>query len=108
VIKQVAIALGLLIGIALPSLLRAQFYNGSQMTFGKNRVQYGEFLWSYFRFDEFETYFYLNGKELAIFTAEYARIQIPRMQARLETASEKRSSLSSTTTFLTSSRAISV
>ncbi len=85
-IKQAAIALGLLIGISLPSLLRAQFYNGSQMTFGKNRVQYGEFLWSYFRFDEFETYFYLNGKELAIFTAEYARMQIPRMQARLETS----------------------
>ena len=48
---------------------RAQFYNGSQLTFGKNRVQYSSFFWSYYRFEKFDTYFYLGGKELAVYTA---------------------------------------
>ncbi len=30
----------------------AQFYNGSQQQFGKNRVQYKDFLWSSYRFPE--------------------------------------------------------
>lgn len=62
----------------------AQFYNGSQMDFGKNRVQYSNFQWTSFRFDAFETYFYLNGKELAAFTANYAREQIAEMEDRME------------------------
>ena len=62
----------------------AQFYNGSQMPFGKSRVQYGEFLWTYYRFADFDTYFYLNGKELAIYTARYAKQIQPEMEALLE------------------------
>ena len=53
------------------------------MTFGKNRVQYNDFLWTYYKFDEIDTYFYLNGKELAQYTARYARIQIPLIEAKL-------------------------
>ena len=49
----------------------AQFYNGSQLTFGKNRVQYIDRFWSYYRFENFDTYFYQQGKPLAIFTAKY-------------------------------------
>lgn len=49
----------------------AQFYNGSQLTFGKNRVQYINRFWSYYRFENFDTYFYQQGKPLAIFTAKY-------------------------------------
>jgi len=42
------------------------------MTFGKNRVQYTEEkIWSYFRFSKYDTYFYQNGRELAINTALY-------------------------------------
>lgn len=49
----------------------AQFYNGSQLSFGKNRVQYIDRFWSYYRFETFDTYFYQQGKPLAIFTAKY-------------------------------------
>lgn len=62
----------------------AQFYNGTQMTFGKNRIQYEKFLWTYYKFDDFDTYFYLNGKELAEAAARYATLQIPEMERRLE------------------------
>ncbi len=44
---------------------QAQFYNGHQMTFGKNRVQYGNFFWRYYRYDKFDTYFYEEGKGLS-------------------------------------------
>ncbi len=62
----------------------AQFYNGSQLTFGKSRVQYNDFLWNHFRFDKFDTYFYLNGKELATYTAEYADKHIKEIEMELE------------------------
>ncbi|MEE4258318.1 MAG: hypothetical protein V2I62_01040 [Bacteroidales bacterium] len=70
--------------------MKAQFYNGSNMTFGKNRVQFNEFLWTYYKFDDFDTYFYLNGKELAEFTAEYANQQIPMMESKIESYLDKK------------------
>lgn len=68
----------------------AQFYSGSQMDFGKNRIQWGETIWSFYQFDKFDTYFYLNGSELALYAARYADQQIPLMERRLQTTlSEK-------------------
>ncbi len=68
----------------------AQFYNGSQMTFGKNRVQYSDFLWTYYRFNNFDVYYYLNGKELAQHTADYAGKYIPEIERKLETTLDKK------------------
>ena len=68
----------------------AQFYNGSQMTFGKNRVQYNDFLWTYFRFNNFDVYYYLNGKELAQHTADYAAKYIPEIEKKLETTLDQK------------------
>ena len=68
----------------------AQFYNGSQMTFGKSRVQYNDFLWTYFRFEKFDTYFYLNGKELATYAAEYADKHIKEIEMELESNLEEK------------------
>lgn len=64
----------LLMVFSLPS--SAQFTRGTQMTFGKNRVQYNEFLWSFYRFKNFDTYFYLGGQELATFTGRTADAEI--------------------------------
>ena len=49
--------------------VNAQFYNGTQMDFGKNRVQYNDVFWSYYKYKKFNIYFYNNGKELADYTA---------------------------------------
>ncbi len=73
----------LMLFLSLPS--RAQFYNGYQMEFGRSRVQFDEFLWTYYKFDRFDTYFYLNGKELALHTARYADSELARMESDLET-----------------------
>jgi Tol biopolymer transport system component len=60
------------------------------MTFGKNRVQYQEFLWTFYKFDDFDTYFYLNGKELAEYTGQYAKGQIPLMGDKIESGLDSR------------------
>ncbi len=71
--------------LLVPAESKSQFYNGSQMPFGKSRVQYGDFLWTYYRFNDFDTYFYLNGKELAIYAARYAGEILPELEQMLET-----------------------
>ena len=60
------------------------------MSFGKNRVQYIDFYWQYYRFDKFDTYFYVGGKELAEYTAEYASTRIEELEYKLEYALERR------------------
>ncbi|MDG1260982.1 MAG: hypothetical protein P8H59_09845 [Flavobacteriales bacterium] len=48
----------------------AQFYNGSQQEFGKNRVQYRDFFWQYYPGDRYDVYYYEGGKELAAYTLQ--------------------------------------
>lgn len=71
--------------LLLPMLASSQFYNGYQMDFGRSRVQFDDFLWTYYRFDRFDTYFYLNGKELAIHTAKYAELELLKYEDELDT-----------------------
>lgn len=88
ILRVYLILTGLLLLIHAPST--AQFYNGSNQTFGKNRVQYTDFYWTYYKFEDLDTYFYLNGKELAQYAARYATEQIPVMEAKMETILDKR------------------
>ena len=83
--RLVLLIIGIFAGLVLnPFSLRAQFYTGSQMSFGKNRVQYLDYFWTYYKFDKFDVYFYLNGKELALHTARYAESCIPGIEKKLE------------------------
>lgn len=59
--------------IVLCSLnLMAQFYNGYQQNFGKNRVQYDEKFWFYFRHDRFDVYFDKSGRKIAEYVSQNA------------------------------------
>jgi hypothetical protein len=68
---------------AVVSMAPAQFYNGMNMPFGKNRVQWTDFHWSYYTNDNFDVYFYQGGDDLARYAQAYAKDQIPRLEARL-------------------------
>jgi len=57
-----------------------QFYNGHQMTFGKNRVQYYDYYWSYYRFEDFDCYFNEFGRDISQFTADYALKRIDEIE----------------------------
>lgn len=61
--------------------VEGQFYNGHQMTFGKNRVQFNDFYWQYLRFERFDTYFNQDGRELAEYTAEAADKELLRIES---------------------------
>ena len=67
-----------------------QFYNGLQMDFGKNRVQYKQFLWQFFRQKKFDTYFYEGGKNLAQFTTQVADKKINEFESFFGYTLEKR------------------
>ncbi len=60
--------------------LFGQFYNGHQMQFGKNRVQFNDFYWNYYRYDDFDTYFNEYGQQLAKYTADFAKKEIERLE----------------------------
>ncbi|MCD4770246.1 MAG: hypothetical protein K8R35_08775, partial [Bacteroidales bacterium] len=70
--------------------LSAQFYNGLQTTFGKNSIQYYNFYWSFYRFDNFDCYFNEYGKELAQYTSGYAEKRIAEIEDYFDYFLEKR------------------
>jgi Tol biopolymer transport system component len=68
----------------------SQFYNGHQMTFGKNRVQYYDFYWQFYRFDEFDCYFNEYGRDLAQFTANFAKKKLAEVEDYFDYTLDKR------------------
>lgn len=70
--------------------LRGQFYYGHQMDFGKNRVQYYDFFWSFYRFEKFDTYFNEYGREIAEYTARFADKKIVEIEDFFDYTLEKR------------------
>jgi hypothetical protein len=79
----------LLFLLSIPKL-SAQFYNGHQMTFGKNRVQYNSFYWSYQRYERFDTYFNEYGENIAEYTARYAEKELARIENLFDYTLDKR------------------
>lgn len=69
---------------------RAQFYNGSQLSFGKNRVQFQHQNWQYFRTSQFDVYFYPTGKALAEYTLAQAPNVIDEIEKLLNYTSTKK------------------
>jgi len=59
----------------------AQFYQGSNLEFGKNRVQYREFDWFFLPSDHFEVYFYVGGENLAKYTLRAAEKHLTELES---------------------------
>lgn len=77
--------------LALASLpAAAQFYNGHQMRFGKNRVQFNDFEWYYYRHPQFDTYFYAGGSDMAEMASDIATEMIPQIETFFDHKLEKR------------------
>jgi hypothetical protein len=70
--------------------MNGQFYNGLQMNFGKNRVQYYNYYWSFYRFDDIDCYFNENGTELAQYTADYAIKRLAEIEDYFDYKLDKR------------------
>lgn len=59
---------------------KSQFYNGSQMEFGKNRVQFTGFLWQYQNYERFKIYYYTGGKNHSVYVAQSAHEHLKQIE----------------------------
>ena len=66
-------SIGMLLGF---TNLKAQFYNGTQGVFGKNKIQYKDYLWSYYKYQKFNVYFNDEAKNLANYVAISAHVNL--------------------------------
>ncbi len=57
---------------------------GTNVQFGKNRVQYHDFTWSFYESDNFITYYYLGGQEIGQFAAQVAEEELPSIENILD------------------------
>jgi Tol biopolymer transport system component len=53
---------------------------GMYTPFGQSKVQYGVFEWSYLRSENFDSYFYSGGRELAAFSARSAETNLSNIE----------------------------
>jgi len=54
------------------------------MDFGKNRIQYQNFVWTYFDYDRFRVYSYQGGAEIAKYVSVSVNNQLPVLEKRLD------------------------
>jgi hypothetical protein len=69
-----------LFALLFPWISMAQFYSGSQMEFGKNRVQYKDFNWTFYNYDKYQIYFYEGGMEISKYVSKSARKNIEEIE----------------------------
>jgi WD40 repeat protein len=58
------------------------------MDFGKNRIQYKEFVWTYFDYDRYRVYSYQGGNEIAKYVSVSVNRQLPVLEKRLDYLNE--------------------
>lgn len=68
---------------SMPQYLFAQA-QGTQTDFGKNRVQYKDFQWFFYRSPHFDTYYYKDGKELAAMVGKIAEQNLRQIEDLLD------------------------
>lgn len=72
------------------AMLSAQFYNGMQMNFGKNRLQYNDRYWKFYRFDRFDVYSYENGTDLSLYVADFVEKELALIERFFDYEIERR------------------
>ena len=68
----------------LPFVSHAQFYQGYQMNFGKNRLQYNDLFWTFYRQARYDVYFYQGGQELGDFVRKSVGEELDEIERRLD------------------------
>jgi len=63
---------------------------GVQTSFGKNRVQYGNFDWYFYRTSDFEVYYYPGGKNLAQYVLTFAGDFLHEIEKAIDFQASKR------------------
>ena len=70
---------------------QAQFYRGSLVDFGKNRIQYNEpRYWTYYSYERYSIYYYEGGKEIANYVSRSAKKNIEDIERLLDVTMDKK------------------
>ena len=79
-----------LVTLVLPISLFAQV---NTVEFGKNRVQYKKFKWQYYQTDNFNTYFYENGKPWQNMLRRLLKQELPHIEQFVEYGLQRRANI---------------
>ena len=78
--KKTVAFLALIFIVFASNVLQAQFYSGSQTDFGKNRVKYEDYFWTYYSYDRYDVYFYEQGKDIANYVSKSAKTELDKVE----------------------------
>ncbi|MGZ3863000.1 MAG: hypothetical protein ACXVPN_05375 [Bacteroidia bacterium] len=73
-----------LAAIFLPSVFNGQFYYGLTQEFGKSRVQYQPFYWTYYGFDRYQVYLYEGCQELSKYVSYRMEYHLKDLEKKLD------------------------
>ena len=90
--RQIVLIISLLFFCAL--FANAQV---STVEYGRNRVQYKNFKWTYYQTRNFNTYYYEGGNHLATFTAQVAEEELSNIEEFVEYGLQRRANIVITT-----------
>lgn len=79
-----------LLSMTVAPAVYGQFYYGLHQTFGKNRVQYQNFTWSFYRYERFDVFHYQNGQHLAQQVARMVSREMPLIEQMLDVPLDER------------------
>lgn len=68
----------------LPAVFLGQFYYGLQQEFGKSRVQYQPFYWTYYGFDRYQAYLYEGVEDIAKYVAYRTEFHLKDLEKKLD------------------------
>ena len=71
-------------------IVKAQFNYGHQMDFGKNRIQYQNFNWTYYDFERYRIYTYQGGSEISKYASVSVNNNLPILEKKLDYQSEEK------------------
>jgi len=71
-------------------IIKSQYYTGSDIQFGQNRVQYNNFFWQSYDFERFKIYFVQTGKKHAVYVAKTAHEHLKEIERFLDYQTEEK------------------
>lgn len=69
------------------------FSQVNTVEFGKNRVQYRKFKWKYIQTDNFNSYYYENGENIAKYVSQIAEQELPAIEQFVEYGLQRRANI---------------
>lgn len=88
-LKRLRLLFLILISLSTWSV-EGQFYYGIHQDYGKNRVEYKDFYWSFYRYNRFDVYYYDGGQSIAEQVARMTARQISAVEQSMDVPLDER------------------